>query len=167
MHLTTWMHQVHFSSSKSTVLKARREISLSEIKTTASSMQVHFSVSGTAVGPAVQLGTSCLSFGSLKANETLAKAIYIHNKAELPIYFQFEADPLGVFALDRVRGSVAGMSSTHVTVTFQPKEASNFWRRITCLIRVRGCHTSFLIAFTRTAGLCFFLSKRTFCFCSA
>ena len=98
--------------------------------------QVHFSVSGVAVAPSVQLSTSCLSFGSLQAHGILAKAVYIHNKAELPIYFEFVTDPRGVFAFDRVRGSVAGMSSVHVTVTFQPKEASNFWRRITCLVRV-------------------------------
>ena len=48
-------------------------------------------------------------------------------------------DPLGVFAFDRVRGSVDGSSSAHVTVTFQPKEASNFWRQVTCLIRVSHC----------------------------
>lgn len=98
--------------------------------------QVHFSVSGIAVAPSVQLSSSCLSFGSLLAHDTLAKAVYIHNKAELPIYFEFVTDPRGVFAFDRVRGSVPGMSSAHVTVTFQPKEASNFWRRITFLIRV-------------------------------
>lgn len=73
------------------------------------------------------------------AGETLAKAVYIHNKADLPIYFEFVTDPLGVFAFDRVRGSVGGLSSTHVTVTFQPKEASNFWRQVTCLIRVGSC----------------------------
>lgn len=72
------------------------------------------------------------------AGETLAKAVYIHNKADLPIYFEFVTDPLGVFAFDRVRGSVGGLSSTHVTVTFQPKEASNFWKQVTCLIRVSG-----------------------------
>lgn len=99
-------------------------------------MQVPFSVNGTAVAPSVQLSTSCLSFGSLQAGTTLAKAVYIHNKADLPIYFEFMTDPLGVFAFDRVRGSVDGLSSSHVTVTFQPKEASNFWRHITCLIRV-------------------------------
>lgn len=99
-------------------------------------MQVPFSVSGTAVPPSVQLSTSCLAFGSLQAGTTLTKAVHIHNKADLPIYFEFMTDSLGVFAFDRVRGSVDGLSSAHVTVTFQPKEASNFWRRVTCLIRV-------------------------------
>lgn len=70
------------------------------------------------------------------AGETLAKAVYIHNKADLPIYFEFVADPSSVFAFDRIRGSVGALSCTHVTVTFQPKEASNFWRQLTCLIRV-------------------------------
>lgn len=97
-----------------------------------------FSVSGNAVAPSVQLSASCLSFGSLRADDTLAKAVYVYNKADLPIYFEFVADPLGVFAFDRVRGSVDAMSTAHVTVTFQPKEASNFWRQVTCLIRV-GC----------------------------
>lgn len=99
-------------------------------------MQVPFSVSGTAVAPSVHLSTSCLSFGSLQAGTAFTKAVYIHNKADLPIYFEFMTDPLGVFAFDRVRGSVDGSSSAHVTVTFQPKEASNFWRQVTCLIRV-------------------------------
>ena len=99
-------------------------------------MQIPFSVCGTAIAPAVQLSTGCLSFGSLAASETLAKAVYIHNKADLPIYFEFVTDQQGVFAFDRVRGSVAAQSVGCVTVTFQPKEASNFWRRITFLIRV-------------------------------
>ncbi len=99
-------------------------------------------MSGRAIAPLVQLSSSCLSFGSLSANDTLAKAVYIHNKAELLIYFEFITDQQGVFAFDRVRGSVGAMSSAHVTVTFQPKEASNFWRRVTCLVRVSHTQSS-------------------------
>ncbi|DBA87452.1 TPA: hypothetical protein ACH3X1_004491 [Trebouxia sp. C0004] len=102
---------------------------------TAGGRQVLFSVSGTAVAPSVQLSTGCVSFGSLPINDTSARAVYIHNKAHLPVYFEFVADQEGVFGFDRVRGSVGAMSSAHVTVTFQPKEASNYWRRVTCLVR--------------------------------
>lgn len=90
-----------------------------------------------AIAPAVQLSTSCLSFGSLPANDTVVKSVHIHNKTDLPIYFEFVTDQQGVFAFDRVRGNAPAMSSVHVTVTFQPKEASNYWRRVTCLVRVR------------------------------
>ena len=93
-------------------------------------------MSGTAVAPSVHLSTGCVTFGSLPANDTSARAVYIHNKANLPVYFEFVADQQGVFGFDRVRGSVGAMSSAHVTVTFQPKEASNYWRRVTCLVRV-------------------------------
>ncbi len=99
-------------------------------------LQVPFSVSGTAVAPSVHLSTACVSFGSLPANDTSVRAVYIHNKADLPVYFEFVTDQQGVFGFDRVRGSVGAMSSAHVTVTFQPKEASNYWRRVTCLVRV-------------------------------
>ena len=109
-------------------------------------VQIPFNVSGTARAPSVQLSTSCLSFGSLAAKESLAKAVYIHNQADLPIYFEFVTDQQGVFGFDRVHGSVAAQSSACVTVTFQPKDAFNFWRRITCLIRVSSnllsCHRS-------------------------
>lgn len=94
-------------------------------------------MSGTAIAPSVLLSSSCLSFGSLAANDRVTKAVYIHNKADLPIYFEFVTDQQGTFAFDRVRGSVGAMSSAPVTVTFQPKEASSFWRRVTCLVRVR------------------------------
>ncbi|KAL0033550.1 hypothetical protein WJX79_003070 [Trebouxia sp. C0005] len=97
--------------------------------------QVPFSVSGMAVAPSVHLSTSCVSFGSLPANDTSARAVYIHNKSDLPVYFEFITDQQGVFGFDRVRGSVGAMSSAHVTVTFQPKDASNYWRRVTCLVR--------------------------------
>ena len=93
-------------------------------------------MSGTAVAPSVHLSTGCVSFGSHRANDTSARAVYIHNKADLPVYFEFVTDQQGVFEFDRVRGSVGAMSSAHVTVTFQPKEASNYWRRVTCLVRV-------------------------------
>ncbi|KAL0051980.1 hypothetical protein WJX82_005745 [Trebouxia sp. C0006] len=102
---------------------------------TAGGRQVPFSVSGTAVAPSVQLSTGCVSFGSLPANDTSARAVYIQNKADLPVYFEFVTDQQGVFGFDRVRGSVGAMSSAHVTVTFQPKEASNYWRHVTCLVR--------------------------------
>ena len=103
---------------------------------TSMAVQTPFSVSGAARAPSVQLSTSCLSFGSLAANESLTKPVYIHNQADLPIYFEFVTDQQGVFAFDRVHGSVAAQSSGSVMVTFQPKEAFNFWRSITCLIRV-------------------------------
>lgn len=93
-------------------------------------------MSGTAVAPSVQLSTGCVSFGSLPANDTSARAVYIQNKADLPVYFEFVTDQQGVFGFERVRGSVGAMSSAHVTVTFQPKEASNYWRHVTCLVRV-------------------------------
>lgn len=106
-------------------------------------VQVPFSVSGTAVAPSVQLSTTCLAFGSLPANETAVKIVQIINHSELPVYFEFVTDQMGVFSFDRVRGSIAAESAASVTVTFQPVQASNYWKRIFCLIRVRSCLKGF------------------------
>lgn len=115
---------------------------LHDMVRTAAALQVPFSVSGNAIAPSVQLSTTCLSFGSLPANETAVKLVHVTNSSELPVYFEFATDQMGVFGFDRVRGSIPAQSAAHVTVTFQPVEASNYWKRVTCLIRVSALHGS-------------------------
>ena len=114
---------------------------LHDMVKTAAALQVPFSVSGNAIAPSVQLSTTCLSFGSLPTNETAVKLVHITNSSELPVYFEFATDQMGVFGFDRVRGSIPAQSAAHVTVTFQPVEASNYWKRVMCLIRVSASHT--------------------------
>ena len=104
------------------------------------SQSIPLTIKGTALAPAVSLSAMCLSFGSLPPGQTASKAFYVQNDSDVPALYEFVADAHaeahGVFSFDKVRGSVAPGTAMHVTVTFCPTEAANYWRSVTCLVRV-------------------------------
>ncbi|KAK9812626.1 hypothetical protein WJX72_000839 [[Myrmecia] bisecta] len=97
--------------------------------------KVALTLSGNALAPAITLSTPSINFGSMESGKALSRVLYIENKSDIPVYFQLVADAAGVFTFDRVRGSVPPLTSVHVTIAFTPREASNYWKRVTCLIK--------------------------------
>ena len=94
-------------------------------------------VQGSAVGPAVSLSAESLSFGSVQAKSSSSRVLCIQNQSDVPVTYQFNAEPLGVFSFDEACDTVAPHSERYVTITFQPKDAASYWKRLICLVNNR------------------------------
>ena len=95
-------------------------------------------VQGSAVGPAVSLSAESLSFGSVQAKSSSSRVLCIQNQSDVPVTYQFNAEPQGVFSFDEACDTVAPHSQRYVTITFRPKDAASYWKRLVCVVNNRA-----------------------------
>mgnify|MGYP002883500350 CR=1 FL=1 len=94
-------------------------------------------VQGSAVGPAVSLSAESLSFGSVQAKSSSSRVLCIQNQSDVPVTYQFDAEPHGVFSFDEACDTIAPHSQRYVTISFRPKDAASYWKRLICLVNNR------------------------------
>lgn len=99
--------------------------------------QTFLKLQGKAIGSTVKLSSTALAFGDVEKGRKKSRVLYMENVSELCVPFQLMTDPLGTFSLDCARGILPPKTTIHVTITFQPEEESNYWKRITCLFQVQ------------------------------
>jgi hypothetical protein len=94
---------------------------------------------GTAVGPALRLSGRVFAFGSVRSGQAVPpKALYLDNASDVPLHYQFLAEPGGVFELSRAAGVIPPRSMTHAAIRFAAgARPGNYWQRIVCLVKVR------------------------------
>lgn len=117
---------------------------------------VRITATGTAHGPSVLLfrkeaparknadGTiakkrqsppNSINFGDVEVGKTVTRVLFLQNMSASPGSFHFQVEDKGVFAFDKIQGVVPPLLQSHVIVSFTPKIASNFYRRVFCLVR--------------------------------
>lgn len=67
----------------------------------------------------------------------MLQVLYLENSSDVPLEFEFLAEPGGVFALTKPKGVVAPRSMTHTAVCFKAPAPGNYWQRLVCLVKVR------------------------------
>ena len=102
--------------------------------TTASGNAVSLCCRGSAVSPEVRVSTEFLNFGNTKAGDQLSRTFHIDNLSGVPVLFQIMAEKDSAFRFSRTYGECAAHSPVHVSVTFTPQEAANYWKRIYILV---------------------------------
>ena len=102
--------------------------------TTASGNAVSLCCRGSAVSPEVRVSTEFLNFGNTKAGDQLSRTFHIDNLSGVPVLFQIMAEKDSAFSFSRTYGECAAHSQVHVSVTFTPQEAANYWKRIYILV---------------------------------
>ena len=102
--------------------------------TTASGNAVSLCCRGSAVSPEVRVSTEFLNFGNTKAGDQLSRTFHIDNLSGVPVLFQIMAEKDSAFRFSRTYGECAAHSQVHVSVTFTPQEAANYWKRIYILV---------------------------------
>lgn len=93
---------------------------------------------GTAVAAQLTLSARVFAFGSVKTGSTPAKTLYLENRSDMPVHYQFLTEPGGVFTLTRPYGVVRPRSMAHTGVKFTAAAPGNHWQRIVCLVKVRS-----------------------------
>ena len=61
--------------------------------------------------------------------------MYLTNKSEVPVSFQFVVEDKGTFQFDRTYGVVPPRLQSYVIISFDPEVSGNFCRRIFCLFK--------------------------------
>lgn len=93
---------------------------------------------GTAVAAQLTLSARVFAFGSVRTGSTQAKTLYLENRSDMPVHYQFLTEPGGVFTLTRPYGVVRPHSMAHTSVKFTAATPGNHWQRIVCLVKVRS-----------------------------
>jgi hypothetical protein len=101
---------------------------------TLSGNTVQLTCTGQGIGPSVTLSTQIVNFNDVSAGTTATRAITIHNSANTPAFYQFLAEPNGVFRIDKPYGTLNPNSSLALTIRFSAMEPINYYRRIYCLV---------------------------------
>lgn len=102
---------------------------------------------GTAIAAQLTLSTRVFAFGNVRSGSTPAKTLYLENRSDMPVNYQFLTESGGVFTLMRPYGVVRPHSTAHTGVKFTAASPGNHWQRIVCLVKVRFTrHTSFVRA---------------------
>ncbi|GLC34162.1 Cilia- and flagella-associated protein 65 [Pleodorina starrii] len=96
---------------------------------------VSLNLRGTAVAPTITLSARAFNFGNVAVGATSSRVLYIRNHSAVPVPYDFQVEPLDVFAISRVRGVLAPEATAHVTITFRAALPSNYWRRLALLLK--------------------------------
>ena len=110
--------------------------------TTTSGNTVSLCCRGTAVSPEVKVSTEFLNFGNTRAGDQLSRTFHIDNHSGVPVLFQIIAEKECAFRFSKTHGECAAHSQVHVSVTFSPIEAANYWKRV--YILVHDCQPLFI-----------------------
>ncbi len=102
---------------------------------TAGGNTVALNLRGTAVAPTITLSARAFNFGNVAVGATSSRVLYIRNHSAVPVPYDFQVEPLDVFAISRVRGVLAPEATAHVTITFRAAVAANYWRRLALLLK--------------------------------
>ena len=76
-----------------------------------------------------------LTFGDVKIGSVVSRVVYLTNKSEVPVSFQFIVEDKGTFQFDRTYGVVPPKLQSYVIIRFDPEVSGNFCRRIFCLFK--------------------------------
>lgn len=96
---------------------------------------VSVNLRGTAVAPTITLSTRAFNFGNLAVGATASRVLYIRNHSAVPVPYDFQSEPLDVFAISRVRGVLPPETTIHVTITCRATVPANYWRRLALLLK--------------------------------
>ncbi|GIL53686.1 hypothetical protein Vafri_9323 [Volvox africanus] len=102
---------------------------------TAGGNMVSLNLRGTAVAPTITLSARAFNFGNVAVGASTSRVLYIRNHSAVPVPYDFQMEPLDVFAISRVRGVLAPEATAHVTITFRATIPSNYWRRLALMLK--------------------------------
>ncbi|XP_077176848.1 cilia- and flagella-associated protein 65 isoform X2 [Paroedura picta] len=92
-------------------------------------------LTGSCKGPGVSLQHPFVYFSCINLGESLVRPLNITNTSDVLAYYQFDIDcSQSIFSIDHPCGTLAGMSTVTLKVTFQPTFPMIYYRRVVCLI---------------------------------
>ncbi|EFJ47120.1 hypothetical protein VOLCADRAFT_92245 [Volvox carteri f. nagariensis] len=96
---------------------------------------ISLNLRGTAVAPIITLSARAFNFGNVAVGASASRVLYIRNHSAVPVPYDFQVEPLDVFAISRVRGVLAPEATAHVTITFRAAVPANYWRRLVLMLK--------------------------------
>ncbi|MEW5306910.1 MAG: hypothetical protein WDW36_009343 [Sanguina aurantia] len=90
---------------------------------------------GEASAPHVSFSTRAFNFGNVPSGTMTSRVLYIQNRSEVPVPYDFLLEDGDTFSISRPRGVLPAASTAHVTVIFRSTAPKNHWRRVVCLLK--------------------------------
>lgn len=74
-------------------------------------------------------------FGAVKVGDAPSRTLSLQNTSDVVVRFQIDADSRSPFELSRTSGEVLPGRAVTWAVTFRPREAANYYKRVTVLLQ--------------------------------
>lgn len=102
---------------------------------TAGGNRLQLRVRGNAQAPRVVPSAHSFNYGNVAAGIAVSRVLYLANESPVPVTYDFQSDPDDIFKVSKPRGVIPAESTGHVTITVNTAVPSNYWRRLTCLLK--------------------------------
>ncbi|OQR93771.1 hypothetical protein ACHHYP_02303 [Achlya hypogyna] len=100
---------------------------------------------GRATGPVVTLWKTnrasnlvpghSINFRDVRVGDAEARVLFLKNESAIPVRFQLMGAANGIFALDKVAGTIPPLLECSILLTFAPAAPGNYYRRLFCLVQ--------------------------------
>lgn len=115
--------------------------------------RLQLSCQGVAAGPALRLSARVFAFGCVRAGAAPPpQLLTLENESDVPLAYEFQVEPHGVFGLSRPCGTLPPRGCTRLALCFRALAPGNYWQRIVCLVKVCTAAAAAVLLQGVTAG---------------